>query len=75
MGKSIFSMVMKKFRINKYSQIYNRIGPHYGGLAKFIIINQYGGVPGERYNFGFTNVKCHAVSNAPTLYRANARMQ
>jgi hypothetical protein len=41
-------MVMKiKFGINKYSQVFNRVGPSYGGLSEFIIIDQYFGLPGE----------------------------
>jgi hypothetical protein len=35
-------MVMKmKFIIVKYSQIFNRVGPGYGGLVKFTIVDQY----------------------------------
>jgi hypothetical protein len=40
-------VVMKvKFSI-KYTQDFNRVGPDYGGLAKFMIIDQYFGFPGE----------------------------
>jgi hypothetical protein len=59
-------VVMKvKFSI-KYTQVFNRIGPDYGGLIKFIIIDQYFGFPGEGYNFSFTDVEFHIVSSAPT---------
>jgi hypothetical protein len=45
-------MVTKmKFRISKYSQVFNRVGLGYGGLAKFIIVYQYIGFPAEGYNF------------------------
>jgi hypothetical protein len=48
MRKNMVDMVMKmKFRIKKYSHVFNRIGPGYGGLTKFIIIDQYVGFPGE----------------------------
>jgi hypothetical protein len=66
-------MVMKvKFRIKKYSQVFNRIGPGYGGLTKFIIIDQCVGFHGEGYNFSFTDVEYHIVGSAPTLYGVNA---
>jgi hypothetical protein len=29
-----------KFRIEKYSQVSNGVGPGYGGLTKFIIVDQ-----------------------------------
>jgi hypothetical protein len=38
-------------------------------MAKFIIVDQYVGFSGEGYNFSFTDVEFHAVSNAQTLYR------
>jgi hypothetical protein len=63
-----------KFRINKYSQVFNRVGPRYEGLAKFIIVGQYFGFPGEGYNFSFTDAEFRTVSNAPTLYRVNIRL-
>jgi hypothetical protein len=48
MRKNMVDVIMKlKFRIKKYSQVFNRIGPGYGGLTKFVIIDQYVGVPGE----------------------------
>jgi hypothetical protein len=77
MRKNMVDLVMKtKFRIKKYSQVLNRIGPGYGGLAKFIIIDQYVDFPGEGYtrNFSITDVEFHIVSSAPTLYRANVRL-
>jgi hypothetical protein len=64
-----------KFSFNKYSQALYTVGPGYGGMANFIIIHQYVGFPGEGYNFGFTDVEFHAVSNAPTLYRFNVRLK
>jgi hypothetical protein len=39
-----------KLTINKYSQVFTRVGPGYRGFAKFIIIGQYVGLPGEGYN-------------------------
>jgi hypothetical protein len=56
-----------KFSINKYSQVINRVGTGYAGLANFMIINQYAAFPGEGYNFSFPDVEFHAVSSAPTL--------
>jgi hypothetical protein len=61
-----------KFIINKYSQVFNRVGPSYGGLAKFKIIDF--GFPGEGYNFCFTDAAFHRVCNAPTLHRLNIRL-
>jgi hypothetical protein len=63
-----------KFSINKYSQVFNRVGPGYGGLEKLIIIVEYVGFPGEEYNFSFTDVESHTVSSAPTLYKVNIRL-
>jgi hypothetical protein len=39
-------------------------------MAKFIVVEQYVGIPGEGYNFSFIDVEFHAVSNAPTLYES-----
>jgi hypothetical protein len=65
-------MVMKKkFKINKYSQVFNRVSLGYGGLAKFIIIDHYFGFPEKGYNFSITDVEFHTVSSAPTLYKVN----
>jgi hypothetical protein len=62
-------MVMEmKFIINKYSQVFYRVGPGYRELTKFLIV-KYFGFPREVYNFRFTDVEFHTVSNAPTLYR------
>jgi hypothetical protein len=60
-----------KFSINKYFHIFHRVGPGYRGLAKFIIVDQYVGFPGEGYNFSFTDVEFHAACNAPTFLRVN----
>jgi hypothetical protein len=68
-------MIMEiKFSISKYSQVFNRVSPGYRGLAKFIIIDQYFGFPGEGYNFSFTDVKFHTVSSATTLRRVSVRL-
>jgi hypothetical protein len=40
-----------KFSISKYSQVFYRLGSEYGGLTKYIILDQYVGFPGEEYNF------------------------
>jgi hypothetical protein len=73
--KSTVDMALKmKFRVNKYSQVFNRVGPGYVRLAKFININQYVSFPGG-YNFSSTAVEFHTVSSAPTLYRVNVRVQ
>jgi hypothetical protein len=55
-----------KFSI-KYSQVFTRVGPGYGGLAQFINIGQYVGFAGEEYKFSFTDVEFYIVSSAPTL--------
>jgi hypothetical protein len=47
----------------------------YRGLAKFIIVEQCIGFPGEGYNFNSIDVEFHTVSNAPTLYRVNVRLK
>jgi hypothetical protein len=42
------NIVMKiKFIINTYSQVFKGVGPGYGELAKFIILGQNVGFPGE----------------------------
>jgi hypothetical protein len=53
-------VIEMKFSINKYSQVFYRVGLGYIGLAKFIIIGQYGGFLGEGYNFSFTDVEFQA---------------
>jgi hypothetical protein len=55
---------MKKFSINEYSQVFNKVGPGYGGLAEFIIMDQCVGFPVEGYNFGFNDAEFHTVSSA-----------
>jgi hypothetical protein len=46
--KNMIDEVMKmEISIRKYSQLSNRADPGYGGLAKFIVIDQYVGFPGE----------------------------
>jgi hypothetical protein len=62
-------VVKIKFTVNKYSQAFNRVSPVYGGMAEFIIIDQYVHVPGGGYNFRFTDVEFHTVSSATTLHR------
>jgi hypothetical protein len=75
MRKNMVDVVIKmKFNINKYSEVFNRVGPGYGGLAKFIIIDQYVCFPGEGYNFGFTDVEFHTISSALSLYRVNVTL-
>jgi hypothetical protein len=61
-------VVKIKFSISIHSHVF------YRGLAKFIIIDQYVGFPAEGHNFSFTDVKFHAVSGAPILYRVNVRL-
>jgi hypothetical protein len=69
MRENVVNIVMEiKFSINKYSQVFYRVGLGYRGLAKFIIIDKYIGFPGEGYNFSFTDVEFHTVCSAPTLY-------
>jgi hypothetical protein len=34
-----------KFGINKYSEVFYRVGPVYRRLAKIVIVNQYVGFP------------------------------
>jgi hypothetical protein len=39
-------MVMEmKFAVNKYSKVFYGVDPVYRGLAKFVIIEQYVGLP------------------------------
>jgi hypothetical protein len=74
--EDVVDMVMEiKFCIKKYSQVFYRVGPGYSGLTKFIIVDQYVGFPGEGYNFSFTDVEFHTISNAPTLYRIYVRLK
>jgi hypothetical protein len=44
-----------KFSINKYSQLFNRVGPGYRGVAEFIIVDQYVGFLGKEYDLSFTD--------------------
>jgi hypothetical protein len=75
MRKSMADVVMKiKFSINKYSQVFNRVGPGYGGLAKFIVIDQYVGFPEDGYNFSFTDAGFRTVISAPAFYTVNVRL-
>jgi hypothetical protein len=61
-------VVMKmKFSINKYFQAFNRVGSDYGGLTKFIIIDQFVGFPEKGYNFSFTDVEFHTANSVPAL--------
>jgi hypothetical protein len=64
-----------KFRINKYSQVFNRVGTSYRGLAKFIILNQCISFSWKRNNSGFTGIEFHEVSSVPTMYRINVRLK
>jgi hypothetical protein len=69
-------MIMgSKFRINKYSQVFNRVGTSYRGLEKFIIVYQFISFSSEENNSGFANVEFHEVRSAPTLYRINVRLK
>jgi hypothetical protein len=56
-----------KFSMNKYFQIFNRVSPGYAGLVNVVIINLYIGVP-------VTYTEPDTGSNAPTLYRTNAKV-
>jgi hypothetical protein len=74
--ENIVGMVMEmKFSISKLSQVFYRVDPGYRGLAKFMIIDQDFGFPGEGYNCSFTDVEFHTASSAPTLYRVNFRLK
>jgi hypothetical protein len=74
--KIMVDVVMKmKFSINKYSQLFNRAGPGYRGMAKFIITDQHVGFLGKGYNFNFTDAELHIFISAPTFYRVNVRLQ
>jgi hypothetical protein len=64
-----------KFVINKYSEVLYRVGLVYRRLAKSVIVDQYVGFPDEGYNFSFSDVEFHTVSNAPTLYTVNVRLK
>jgi hypothetical protein len=76
MRENIFDVVMEmEFNVNKYSQIFYRVGQGYRGLAKFIIVDQYVGFPAEGYKCSFNDVEFHTVSNAPTLCRVIVRLK
>jgi hypothetical protein len=54
MKEYIVDVVMEmEFNVNKYSQVFYRVGPGYRGLANFIIVDQNIGFPAEGYNFKF----------------------
>jgi hypothetical protein len=66
--KYIANMIMEvKFRISKYSKVFNRVGTGKRGLTKFIIVDQYVSFSWER--FKKKNTEFHEVSSAPALYR------
>jgi hypothetical protein len=68
-------LVMKmKLSINKYFQVFNRVFPGYGELAKFILIDHYVGFSGKGRNFSFIDVKFYTVNNAANLCRVNVRL-
>jgi hypothetical protein len=68
-------VVKMKFSINKYSHVFNRAGPGYGGMSKFINIDQYIAFPRQGYNFNFADAEFHTVSIAPTLHRVYVRLK
>jgi hypothetical protein len=51
-----------KFRLQKYSEFFNRVGTNCRGLKKFTLTDQYVDFRREGYNFGFTNTKFQIVS-------------
>jgi hypothetical protein len=52
MRENIIDVVMEmEFNVNKYSQVFYRVGPGFRGLSKFRVVDQYVGFPGEGYNF------------------------
>jgi hypothetical protein len=63
-----------EFIINKYSQVSNRAGLGYGGLAKFIIMDRYNGFSWEGHNFSFTDDQFHVDSSAPTFCTVTVRL-
>jgi hypothetical protein len=68
MRNNLVDMVMKmKFGIKKYSQVLNGIGPGYGGLTEFIIIEKHVSFPGEGYNFTFTEVIMYLAVHQPCI--------
>jgi hypothetical protein len=74
MRKNMVDVVMIiKFGIKKYSQVFKNVGPGYG-QTKFVIIDQYVGFPGEGCNFSFTDGEFRMLSSAPTLYRVNVTL-
>jgi hypothetical protein len=69
-------MIMElKFRINKYSQVFNRVGTSFWGLTKFTIVNQFISFSWEGNNSGFANIEFYEVISAPALYRINVRLK
>jgi hypothetical protein len=63
-----------EFITNKYSQVFNRVGLGYGGLVKFIIMDQYNGFSWQGHNLSFTDDQFHVDSSAPTFCRVNVRL-
>jgi hypothetical protein len=63
MRENIVDVVMEmEFNVNKYSQVFHRVGPGYRELKKFIVVDQYVGFPGEGCNFSFTEFEFHTVT-------------
>jgi hypothetical protein len=58
-----------KFRIHKYSHVFNRVTTVYGGLKKFILVDQDVCFPRDIYNFSFVNTEFRIVLSAPISYR------
>jgi hypothetical protein len=63
-----------KFNINNYSKDFNRFVPGYGGLGKFIILDQYVGFPEEVYNFSCTDVDFLTDPSTPNLKAVKVRL-
>jgi hypothetical protein len=55
-------VVKIKFNIKTYSQIFNRVGQGYGGVAKFLFTDQYVSY-GEVHYFSFTDVDFHCYQS------------
>jgi hypothetical protein len=61
-----------KFRMREYSQVFNRVDT---GWRIDRVVDQCVSFSWEGYNFSFTDIEFHIVSNAPASYRINIRLE
>jgi hypothetical protein len=64
-----------KLRIEKYSQIFNRVSTGHSGLKNVIIVDQIFSFPTDGYNLSFINIPFHMLRSERTSYQMYIRFQ